>query len=392
VVRLLLRARYVVVAVSLAVAVAVTYPRSDGGDWWVFEWAARILAGRAGPRFDHLSSGPMHLYTDLPKLQVGPPALLAATPAAWMNPRLEQFLAVSLMAAALVPILWLLERTALQLGQPTDRTGWLVLSGGLLTVPAWTILAVEYRHLDDILAIGLLVVSVHELVHGRRWTMALALGVGAAAKPWAVAFFPLLGALPRSHVAKALLVAIGAAAAWWLPFVLADPGTIGDLGNAGNGLASDSILGLFMHSEPPGWARELQLLAMIAVGVLMVGQGRWIALPVLVVAVRIASDWQAWAYYGAGLMVAALLWDALSGRRRVPAVTALATLAALLPPWVAGRSTTGVVPVSAAVLRLVLLATLCGFVVRADRGARRKTKTGGSARQLASAGPAPDTA
>jgi hypothetical protein len=371
----LVRVRVLVLSGAVALWFALVYPGSAGGDWLVFEYAGRILAGSAGPRFATLSHGPLHLYTDFPKAQIGPPALVAAIPAVELPASVGRFVAAALMAAALLPIVMLVERTALLAGRGADRTPVVTLIGGLLTVPVWTTLAVVYMHLDDVMALALLVVAMHELVRGRPWTMAIALGVGAASKPWAVAFLPLLLALPRPRRAPALLVSLAAASLCWIPFVVADPGTVAAVGNAGNGVAADSTVGLFVHVDPPGWAREVQLLVMAAVGTLIVRRAQWAALPVVVVSVRMATDWQTWGYYGAGLMVAALAWDLIGSQRRLPWATTLALAAAVVPPWLAGLPDSQPADATAAAARLLLLAALCGLVLIEATGARRNTGT-----------------
>jgi hypothetical protein len=78
----------------------------------------------------------------------------------------------------------------------------------------------------------------------------------------------------------------------------------------------------------------------------------WLLTPLVAIAVRIGLDWQTWTYYGAGLLLAALLWDVLTGQRW-PRLTVLATAPAVLPAALAYVNDP-----AAALVRVLLLAVL----------------------------------
>ena len=54
----------------------------------------------------------------------------------------------------------------------------------------------------------------------------LCVGLAAGAKPWALVFLPILLVLPGRARWHAATWAVAAVCAAWLPFVLADPGTL----------------------------------------------------------------------------------------------------------------------------------------------------------------------
>jgi len=106
------------------------------------------------------------------------------------------------------------------------RTGVRLLGAELLFVPLWAELAVHYAHLDDVLVLALTVAAVTALAAGRiRWVGPL-LGAAIGAKPWAAAFLPLLWVIPARHRRAAVGWAVAVPVLAWLPFLLADPGTL----------------------------------------------------------------------------------------------------------------------------------------------------------------------
>ena len=355
------RWRYPLLAVGLVIGIVLKYtPQTLYGDWWIFRFGAQALSGTLPARQQVFVSSPLHLYVDMPRLQAGPPSLVASVPFGLLPNPAGRLLVACVMALALLPILLLLERTAGLLGVPAARVRRTTLLGGLLVAPLWISLSVVFLHPDDVLALALVVVAVHELVRGHGLIAALALGTSAAAKPWAVAFIVLVLVLPRERRAPAGLLAIATAGAWWLPFLLAAPGTTGALGSLTAPVAPDTVLALFTHGLPP-WLRTVQLVAMVVAALLCARSRAWLLTPLVAVAVRIALDWQTWTYYGAGLLLAALLWDVLSGRRW-PRLTVLATAPVVLPAVLAPVNQS-----AAAVLRVLLLAALVAAGLVWDR-------------------------
>ena len=111
-------------------------------------------------------------------------------------------------------------------------------------MPVWAELAVHYAHLDDALALALLMAAIHAVARSRPLAAALLLAASAGAKPWALAFVPLLLVLPRVRWHRAAAVWLAVVVAAWLPFVLADPKTLHASGFAIPNVASSSLRAL----------------------------------------------------------------------------------------------------------------------------------------------------
>src|ERR1035437_7213327 len=133
---------------------------------WMAIWAAMqvghalvswhfVATGAALLRSDEAGAG-MHLYAAHPQLQVGPLTFLAAAPLNGLPPWLSGWMAAVVIAATGPAMLHSLSR--LPHLTVTDRQRG--LSAAVL-LPVWAELAVHYTHLDDALALGLLVAGVH---------------------------------------------------------------------------------------------------------------------------------------------------------------------------------------------------------------------------------------
>jgi hypothetical protein len=306
------------------------FPRDPlGSDWWWFEYGARQLSGHTDG-ITPVDGGPLHIYTWIPRLQIGPPALVAAIPSQLGNSYAGRVAAAVVMVLAVIGLLVLLERIARLCGLAEERTRTMTLVGGAFLVPAWCTLAVYTMHLDDVIVLCLTVVAIHQLLRRCWWAAALALGVAVATKPWAVAFVPLLLLVPRVRRSHALLLTVGSAAVWWLPFLVADPQTVQASGSVKLDTSADSTLHLLGMQSSAGDARLLQLALMVLVGWLAVRTGRWPAVIVAPIAVRMLTDPQTWLYYTSGLVLGALLWDMLGSRARWPRLTVLTTALLLL--------------------------------------------------------------
>ena len=157
----------------------------------------------------------------------------------------------------------------------------------------------------------------------------------AATKPWFVVFLPLLFALPRQEQAKATLLTLAGAAAWWLPFIVAAPATVHSVGGYETVPDPGSILYLLgVHGDASGWLRELQMLAGLAAVAFVVRRRSWREAILVGMAVRLALDPFSYSYYVLGPLVGAMLLDlARAHRSRLPRWT-LGTLALV---WVLPR-------------------------------------------------------
>lgn len=263
----------------LAVAIALTYVAPS--DWHFFvDGSNALLSGRG-----------LHLYTDLPRTQIGPLALLVAAP-------LSLTAAHVLIGLLIGPTLWF-----------TSKATGTALWSGLLLVPAWTYMAV-YGHLDDALAVCLLAAVAGDRARPRR--AGLWFGLAVACKPVAVFAVLLLPGWPAAAVALAVAGALAA------PFVIADPSALG-AAQPTTFIYHNTLAHVFGATSAPGWLRAAQLGLAVSLGV----AGRsWWRVPFLAAAARIAIDSQLVPYYPVWLIVGALLVDGME-RRRVPWVTLL---------------------------------------------------------------------
>jgi hypothetical protein len=306
--------------------------------WWSWDpsglsWHYFADGGKALTR----DSG-LRVYADQPELQVGPLALLAS--AAFGTGGTGRQVAEVVMAAVGPVIVIVLAPLV------TGRRAWLrVALGAALFVPAWTVLAVRWGHLDDVLAMLAATLAVRAVHAGRAMPAGLAVAAAIATKPWAVGFLPVLLGLDRDR-ARAAGWAVGVAAAAWLPFFVAAPATARALSPdvpliPGSGLHTLGVRGRFV----PDWGRTVQLLAAPMAGLASAARGQWPGVLLVAVAVRLALDPQDNPYYIGSAAAAALVFDLVGACSTMPWATLL-TVAALWQPFVADyeqrlTSTTG---------------------------------------------------
>lgn len=353
------RWRYPILAVA-AFAFSLQHMRGTGEDWRYFVLGSELLFGTHRP-YSPLPGG-LHLYANYPDIQIGPLSLIAATPFRLLGPGGGR-IAAALFGTAVAPALvFTLERAALAVWRDADRrlVQLTVLLGGLVVVQAWSPLATIYAHLDDVLVLAALVVALWAVAVRRPWLVGLTLGTGMALKPWGVVAVALVLALPRRDWWRAAGTAGAVAAAAWLPFIVADPATLGAL-RPQVLTAPGSVLAVFgvPLRDAPVWVRPVQLGAGLVVAALAVARGRWGAVLLVGIAVRVALDPQVFLYYSAGLVLAALAWDLLRSPRPVP-VWALATFVSLDVAYVTIAS-----PSARAVLRLVVTLVAVGVAILA---------------------------
>ena len=296
--------------------------------WFPWVWMTLWAAGQAGHALvswhffttgagllsSHDPGAGLHLYATHPQLQIGPLTFLAATPLNGLPAWLSGAVASAVIAATGPAMLMSLSRLP-QLTITNRQRG---LAAAVL-LPVWAELAVHYTHLDDALALVLLMAAMHALARCRPIPAALLLAASADAKPWALAFVPLLLVLPRDRWWRAVMVWMAAMAAAWLPFVLADPLTLqaGRFSIPNDASSSLRALGITATSTP-AWDRPLQLLLGVALGTLAVRRGRWLVVPAVVLSVRMLLDPGAYSYYTSGLLLATVVVDVVWRRTRWP--------------------------------------------------------------------------
>jgi hypothetical protein len=275
-----------------------------------------VATGAALLRSGDAGAG-LHLYATHPELQIGPLTFLAASPLGGLPGWLSGSVAAVVIAAAGPAVLLSLSHLP-----DVSVTGRQRALAAAVLMPVWAELAVHYTHLDDALALVLLVAGLHALARRRPILAALLLAASADAKPWALVFVPLLLVLPRDRWHRAALAWLAGLAAAWLPFVLADWRTLHAGGFSIPNAASSSlrVLGV-TTATTPSWDRPVQLLVGVVLGVVAVRRGRWLVVPAVALAVRMVLDPGAYPYYTAGLVMATVLVDVGWRRTRWPWVS-----------------------------------------------------------------------
>lgn len=288
----------------IAVGLHHAYPR---GDWLFVEMGARTLAHHHAGAASGL---PLHLYANHSLIQIGPPALAAAAPFQWLPPAVEMRLGPALLALLIIPALWCAELAARHT-RDGDRVPARLLFAGLVVVPVWMIEVQTWGHIDDVIALLSAMMAVALVSTGRHELIAGAvLGTGIAAKPWAVLLLPVLMGYPRPRIARSLLAAAVGALAWWIPFVVAAPDTVQALGSWSLQMINHPLWHLFgVTGRAPQWIRALQLLGGLVLSTTFVRKTGWIAVPVVALTWRVATDPYDWPYYEMGPLIGAVLWD-----------------------------------------------------------------------------------
>lgn len=295
----------------------------DAGVSWHFSVdGARLLIHGSG----------LNLFADAPILQTGPLSLLLAAALSPLPAGVGKGAALLAMAAA-GPLLM---ATVAPVVAPARRNRRVFLAA-IVLAPAWTVLAVRWGHLDDVLAMAFAVVALRAVSAERPVLAGVALALAVAAKPWAVGFLPLLLGLPwgRGRLRGAAVAAAGVALAW-APFVLANPRTLGALSPTvglapASGLHTLGVRGALV----PSWGRTAQLvLAPVAATVAALTRG----LPgvlLVAVAVRLALDPMDNGYYIGSAALAAVVFDLLGTSWTIPWTT-LATVVLFWQPYIKG--------------------------------------------------------
>ena len=309
--------------------------RGGAHSWHLFVLAAKLFVGEQPAAT--ATAGGLHLYAHYPQYQFGPVTLIIAAVVRLLGPDEGLVAGQVLMTLCGLLLLFVAERTA-RMARPDldpDQIRWTVLGAGAVFVPVWSILAVSFMHLDDVLALLLAVFAVRALVRGQAALTGLLLALSAGAKPWAFGFMALLLALPgRDRRWTGLAWAAGATIVLWAPFLVADPGSVAAARFGIRNVADSGLRALGVNSPTtPRWDRPAQILLGFGLAALAVWRGRWPAVLLICTAVRIALDPNDYPYYDAGLVAGAVIWDLMGARRAVPAWSLAA--AAMFWGWTA---------------------------------------------------------
>ncbi|MFF2951200.1 hypothetical protein ACFVVU_07605 [Kitasatospora sp. NPDC057965] len=289
---------------------------SGGFSWHYLRQGEELL-------FSDRPDGGLALYADHPELQIGPVSLAVARLFDPFPARTGQLLAEAVMSGLGLAMLVLVGRTAAHhyLGTGTNhrRLQQRLLIAGLAFIPMWVEVSVRFAHLDDVLALFFTTLAVHELSRGRATAVGVHLALAVDAKPWALAFAPLILALPRARWLRTALWFVGLVAVAWLPFYLGDLNTMAAAKfTIPNQPAS--ALRWFGVTDPatPWWDRPAQFALGLGLGSLAVWRGRWPAVVLLGADARILLDPSVYTYYSASVLLGTLLWDTVGQRRLVP--------------------------------------------------------------------------
>ncbi len=291
-----------------------------GGFSWHYlrTGGALIYQGDAGD-----GSGGLNLYAHHPELQMGPLSFLTA---GLFNPFPEatgQLLAAALMSLLGLVIVVLAGRSAahhfLGTGTNHQRLRQRVLIAGLAFIPMWIEVAVRFGHLDDVLALFFTALAVRAVTRGNAALTGVWLALAMDSKPTALAFLPLLLALPREKWLRAGLWCAGLVALAWPPFFLGDSQSFAAAKFALPNHPASALRWLGVGDpETPGWDRPAQAALGLALGSVAVRRGRWAAVVLLGANARIVLDPSVYTYYTASVLLGTLLWDVLGQRRLVP--------------------------------------------------------------------------
>jgi uncharacterized membrane protein len=275
-----------------------------------------LLAGGSG--------GGLHTYAAHPALQFGPFALITAAGFHLLGDGARVAAVVALAGLGLL-LLDVLAATRIGGVQPTRRR---LFIAGLVFLPIWNELAVHYAHVDDALALLFTLLAVRCVSQQRGVAAAVLLACAADSKPWAVAFLPLLLALPADRRVRSAVSWMIVASAAWLPFVIADPRTIRVTAFAIPNTATSALRALGETSATtPSWDRPTQLVLGCIVAAIAVRTGRWPAAIFAALAIRLLIDPGTYSYYTSGLVLAALLVDLYLTRKQIPVYAVSAVIA-----------------------------------------------------------------
>jgi len=134
--------------------------------------------------------------------------------------------------------------------------------------------------------------------------------------------------LPARDFWRGAVATLAVIAAAWLPFYLADPGTMAAAHYTIRDMPTSALRALGVTADrTPSWDRPAQVLLGWVLGAVAVWRRRWAAIILLGVGARIALDPGVHGYYTAGVMVGALIWDTIGARRPWPLASLLCIFA-----------------------------------------------------------------
>jgi hypothetical protein len=353
-------------AACAAVVLAVRYPLHHGNAWYFFDGAAHELFGGDGAGL-----GLFHAH---PEFQFGPLAVLVAAPFAYLPDSVAVLAAAACGMALGVLALLAAERLVTRLHPAVDRQRlqFTLLCGAVPLLVAWSDIAVRTTHIDDTVALAAIAGAAALLAQRRTTGATLVLALGMAVKPWALLCAPMLAGPPGRHRWLRPVAAAALGATTWLPFLLNEPRTLASLADfriRNSATSSLRMLGVEV-ADTPSWARPAQLVTGVVLAVVLVRAGRWWAVPMGAIAVRLLLDPGTHHYYAAGLGLGVLMWELVRRPTDVP----WATIAVLVLLELTAETT----PLGGAAgpVRLLGLLAILLAVVTATGASRRRVGVG----------------
>lgn len=372
----ILRWRYVFLCAWLLYCAGLLAGRKGGigADWAQLNFGVHLLFTGEDPRTNGPGGG-LHVFATAPTLHMGPLSLVGAAAFTFLFPDSGRVAAALFMIALGPLVLLLVERTAVRarglrsaLDEP--RVALVTLLSGAAFLFAWADLGFSWGRLDEVLAISAAAAALWFVVNRNPLLAGTAVGLAIGSKSWGVLVLPLLAGLPWRHALRAAVLAVAIAVTIWLPFVIADSGTIDSIRATmavGVDPASGArLLGLDLYQDPPDWYRPVQTVVALGLAALAVARGRWVAALLLAVGARLALDPSVVDYYTAALVFAALAWDLFGGRRPLP-IWGLPTVFAfyIVPELISA-------PRAEAVARLALVSVAAMAVLGAPKTVLRR--------------------
>lgn len=314
------RHRYAVL-IAWSALWSATHFAAFGFGWHYFQAGSRILFSGSG----------LNLYATHPELQIGPATLVVIAPLTIGLPHsVGESIAVLLMSLAGVGAMRMLEGL-----EPAHakRGGVRILVLGLLVIPIWAEVSVRWSHPDDVLAILAALAAVALMRQRHFYLSAGALALAADFKPWAAVFIALIVAYPRSRWLGSGVLWSALVLGAWLPFYLADPQSLIATGFK-IPVSSASVLHLFgVSGGTPRWCRPAQLLAGTLVATVAAARGRWPAVLLVGLCVRLLLEPGTKSYYESSLVIGTALYDWVTAASLIPILTLLMTLMVYIPTY-----------------------------------------------------------
>jgi hypothetical protein len=283
---------------------------------------------------DALFSGQgLHVFARHPELQFGPFAIVVSGVIRVASGSAQRIVVAYLLTALLIPILVLVEQTAIGYGADPRRARHMIFLGGLLVIPGWNEVAVRTAHIDDALALAAMVVAGWAVTKSRPVVAGVALALAVDSKPWALAFVPLLLVFHGRERRLALSACSILICLAWAPFLIADHHTLNAAKYTIPNDAASALRWIGVHNaRTPFWDRPVQFVLGGAVAAFVVWRRQWPAVLLGAMAIRLLLDPANHHYYSAGILLGALLFDTAIVRRRIPWTTLIA-FACIVVPW-----------------------------------------------------------